>query len=312
MKISIVIPNYNGEKILGNNLPKVFASINNLKEETEIIITDDSSTDNSLKIIKDFIEDYKDSKTEIKLIENSKNLGFASNVNKGVGESTGDILVLLNTDVIPNENFLAPILPHFKDDAVFGVGCMDESIENRKTHLRGRGKGVWNKGFLMHSAAPTEGKDTLWIAGGSGVFRKSIWDKLGGLDTLYNPFYWEDIDLSYRARKFGYSTLFENKSIVRHEHEKGAIKSKFKSEEVKKIAYRNQLIFSWKNSDLTTFFIGVFWLPYHLLRAIASGDKALLLGFIEALRILPGIFQSRRNVRKLFKLSDKEVTHLVS
>ena len=97
---------------------------------------------------------------------------------------------------------------------------------------------------------------------------KSIWDELGGLDILYNPFYWEDIDLSYRARKSGYKTLFENKSVVRHEHEKGSIKNKYNPQDVKKIAYKNQFIFAWKNSDFSTLIYGHFWLPYHLLKAL--------------------------------------------
>ena len=46
-----------------------------------------------------------------------------------------------------------------------------------------------------------------------------MWLKLGGMDTLYSPFYWEDIDLSYRAWKSGYQILYDPNIIVEHHHE---------------------------------------------------------------------------------------------
>ena len=110
------------------------------------------------------------------------------------------LYILFNTDVYPDKDFLTPLLSHFKDEKVFAVGCMDKSIEGKDVVLRGRGIGVWKRGFLVHEKGEIEKSDTLWVSGGSGAFRKSIWDKLGGLNELYNPFYWEDIDLSYRAQ----------------------------------------------------------------------------------------------------------------
>lgn len=310
MKISIIIPNYNGEKILGENLPKVLDSLEDYSNDSEIIICDDASIDNSIDIINDFFEKNRHAKVKLKLITADKNKGFSSNVNSGVRNANGEILILLNTDVLPKKDFIKTLLSHFDDEKIFAVGCMDESIEDGEMILRGRGKGSWQRGFLVHSAADLDGFDTLWVSGGSGAFRKSIWDKLGGLDPNFNPFYWEDIDLSYRARKSGYKTIFEKRSIVRHDHGKGVIKSKFKPDNVKKIVYRNQFIFAWKNSDFTTLISHIFWLPYHLIRALLSSDLPLIKGFTLALRNLPRILIARNHARKLFIKSDKEVTTL--
>lgn len=312
MKISIVIPNYNGEKILKENLPKVLDSTHDYNQESEIIISDDASIDNSVSVINDFFEKNKISKTKFKLITSQKNKGFSSNVNKGVSESSGEIIVLLNTDVVPRKNFLEPLLKHFEDEELFAVGCMDESVEDGKVILRGRGKGKWERGFLVHSAAALDGSETLWVSGGSGAFRKSIWDKLGGLDPNFNPFYWEDIDLSYRAIKSGYETYFEKESIVRHEHESGIIKTKFNPNKIKKIVYRNQFIFTWKNADFATLISHIFWLPYHLIKAIINGDFPFILGLFFALRRLPRIIKNRRRVHKQFIMNDKNVTSICS
>ncbi|MEK7501891.1 MAG: glycosyltransferase family 2 protein [Patescibacteria group bacterium] len=307
MNISIVIPNYNGEELLRKNLPKLIEAVCNYKD-IEIIIVDDGSTDDSINIIQNSKFKVQNRNLKLRVIKNKTNLGFSSTVNKGAKEAKGDILVLLNTDVVPEKDFLKPLMEHFNDESVFAVGCMDKSIENGKTVLRGRGIGKWKKGFLVHKRGEINKTNTLWVGGGSGAFRKLIWDKLGGLNQIYNPFYWEDIDLSYRALKSGYKVLFEPKSIVYHEHEKGAIRKKFSPFKIKTIAYRNQFIFVWENAtDISLQFLHVFWLPYHFLKALIRLDAPFFIGFFKAFILLPKIIQSSFKAQKLFIKSDREV-----
>lgn len=314
MDISIVIPNYNGQNLLKKNLPKVIGELERYKGgKWEIIVVDDASTDASASVISNLKSPLGFSQgeqiTNLQFIKNEKNLGFSSTVNKGVKSAKGEILILLNTDVYPEENFLEPLLQHFEDIKVFAVGCLDKSIEGGKTVLRGRGLGDWKRGFLVHKKGEADKTNTLWVSGGSGAFRKSIWDKLGGLNELYNPFYWEDIDLSYRALKSGYKVLFEPKSVVVHEHEKGAIQSKYTPQKVKIIAYRNQFIFVWENAtDLSLQFSHCLWLPYHFIKAIIGRDSAFFAGFFRALILFPKIIQSSFKAQKLFVKKDKEVT----
>ena len=310
MTISIIIPNYNGEKLLRQNLPKVLASVRDYKGRVEIIIADDPSTDNSAKVITAFIHSIKEKHIVGKTIvnKNKNEAGFSKNVNRGVSIATGDILILLNTDVSPYKDFLAPLIAPFADPNVFAVGCMDESHEKGKTVLRGRGVGQWKRGLLMHRAGKLDKTTTLWASGGSSAFRKSIWNKLKGLDSLYNPFYWEDIDLSYRALKSGYKIVFEPKSIVVHEHEKGAIKNKFKNEQIQTIAYRNQFIFVWKNITDTQLLLSHFiWLPYHFITSLKSRDWRFFKGFVLAFFLLGKIREARMKTKKQFILSDKQV-----
>lgn len=245
-----------------------------------------------------------------KTIDNYKKeeSGFSKNVQRGVSLAIGDILILLNSDVRPHKNFLEPLLSHFSDERVFAVGCMDESIEEGKTVDRGRGVAYWERGFLHHKAGSLEKMNTFWVSGGSGAFRKKIWDKLGGLDVLFNPFYWEDIDLSYRALKSGYITIFEKRSIVVHEHEDGVIKSKFKSNYIQTIAYRNQFFFIWKNiTDGNLLFSHIVWLPYHFATALKRKDWAFFRGFFLALTQLNMLEHSRYRAKKYFIRKDSEI-----
>lgn len=310
MNISIVIPNYNGEDLLRKNLPKVFEAIDFYKGKKEVIVADDASVDDSISLLRD-MKGRMDSiypDINFRIVQNEKNLGFSSNVNLGVGNASGDILILLNTDVVTHKDFLRPLLSHFEDPYMFAVGCMDESIENDKKILRGRGIGFWRRGFLVHGRGEVDKANTLWVSCGSGAFRKTIWDKLGGLDTLYSPFYWEDIDISYRALKRGYKILFEPKSVVTHEHEKGAIKNSFTLSHVKAIAYRNQFIFVWKNiADFSMQFEHLFWLPYHIFSAVIRRDLAFFSGLFRAIAILPRVIAESFKAQILFKIKDREI-----
>jgi GT2 family glycosyltransferase len=311
MDISIIIPNYNGAEILPKNLPHIFQAIKAYKRgNVEIIIPNDPSTDNSKEIIAEFIKSLEGTGIVGKTVDNTRKeeSGFSKNVNRGVARATGDILILLNSDVRPHKDFLAPLLSHFSDENVFAVGCMDESIEEGKTVLRGRGIAYWARGFLHHQAGSLDKTSTFWVSGGSGAFSKKIWDKIGGLDVLYNPFYWEDIDLSYRAMKAGYRLIFERRSIVVHEHEEGTIKKKFKPKFIQKIVYRNQFFFIWKNiTDGNLLFSHIIWMPYHLTKALLRKEWAFFSGLLLAVVQLGHVQNSRYRAKKNFVRSDREV-----
>lgn len=316
MDISIIIPNFNGENLLKENLPKVFAAVKEYKSgKVEIIIGDDASTDNSISEIEIFFKKFKEKNIVGKLVRNSneKERGFSKNINRCMRGSSGEIIILLNSDVAPYENFLEPLLKPFSNKMVFAVGCMDESIENGEKVLRGRGIAKWEKGFLSHGAGELNKKNTLWVSGGSGAFRKTIWDKIGGLNELYNPFYWEDVDLSYRAQKEDYIVLFEKESKVIHKHNMGVIKTQIKSNYIQKIAYRNQFFFVWLNiTDTKLLLSHILWLPYHLLGAVKNRNKNFLKGFISALTNFPEILIYRQKLVSAFIRKDKEILSKLS
>ena len=235
-------------------------------------------------------------------------MGFASTVNRGVEEASGDLIVLLNTDVIPEAGFLKAALPYFNDPKVFAVGFMQKCDEAGKIIFRGRGVGKFSRGFLIHSRGEVDKDDTLWVSGGAGVFRKKIWQTLGGMNPLYNPFYWEDIDICYRALKAGYKLVFERNSFVSHNQNKGAIRSTYTNIEINKIAYRNQIIFVWLNITDALFLIEHFlYLPVHLARSIVKHDLPFLQGCFLSILKLREIFLYRNRYNKLIVKKDREI-----
>ncbi len=233
-KVSIVIPNYNGEELLEKNLPFVIrASRNENNKIIEIIIVDDGSKDDSVEFLKTNFP-------EVKVIKHKKNRGFSSTVNTGVRMSKGNLVVLLNTDVIPDENFLVATFEHFSNEKVFAVSFHEKGY--------GWARGFFSDGFINHGLGGEDEKasDTFWVNGGSGIFRRDFWMKLQGMDEkLFSPFYWEDVDLSYRAAKRGWQLIWEPEAKVLHEHE--ATMSKISQGYKRRIQERNQLILIWKN-----------------------------------------------------------------
>lgn len=301
MKVSVVIPNFNGGKLLKKNLSKVLSAVGN----AEVIVVDDASTDDSKLVLKTQFP-------QVKVIARRKNEGFASAVNDGVKNSSGDLILLLNSDVFPQKDFLKYLIPHFQNPQVFAVGCLQKSSEADRATIHGRGIGKFEKGFLMHRKGVINKSNTLWVFGGAGMFRKEIWEKLGGMDTIYNPFYWEDIDLSYRALKAGFKLVFESKSVVIHHQEKGAIRNLYTPQQIKTIAYRNQILFVWLNITSYSLLLNHFlYLPYHLLKTVLSGNsdfiKAFLLAFFRISKVLSG---RSRNKKKAFITDEKILSDL--
>ncbi len=293
--VSVVIPNWNGVYLMEKHLRRTIDASNG----AEIIVCDDASSDGSVEYIKKNFPD-------VIVVANKKQGGFAVNVNSGVKHATGDIVVLLNTDVEPEKGYLEPLLEHFKEGDVFAVGCLEKSLEHGKTVLRGRGTAKWNKGYYIHERGEVDKTDTAWVSGGSGAFRRTMWNMLGGMDALFSPFYWEDIDLSYRARKAGWKIVFEPKSVVGHYHESGVIKSKYTSRDVLRISYRNQFTFIWKNlSDFSIFASHMFWTPIRLLQALLRGDLAFIQGYMSAILRYPLIVIKRQTQSKLWNMSDR-------
>lgn len=290
MKVSIVIPNYNGEKLLEKNFPKVIEAWKNPANHiSEVVIVDDGSIDNSVKLVSKMFP-------EVKLIKHKTNRGFSCSVNTGVRAAKGDLILLLNTDVLPEKDFLVPVLTHFKDPKVFSVSLHEKGY--------GYAKGYFGDGYIQ-LAMGEETKTvhpSFYVSGGSGVFRRKTWVELGGMDEkLLSPFYWEDIDMCYRAAKRGYLNLWEPKGKVLHNHESTI--SKFPKSYVQRVRERNQLLMLWKNIHSSAL------MRKHILGVLTRLAKhpGYIRVIVMALFRLPLAMKSRRKEMKAAVVSDEVI-----
>lgn len=288
-KVSVVIPSWNSEQQLKQNLPFVFKAAEKVK--AEIIVVDDASTfDNSAGYLRSLGK-------KIRFFENKKNGGFSFTVNRGVSLAKGDIVILLNTDVRPSEDCFSNCLTQFIDSSVFAV-----TFNSGEAWAGGR----WQNGLLQHAKVEPN-KDnlkqvnpSLWASGGQAAFDRHKWLALGGMDLLYKPFYWEDVDLGYRAWKRGWKILWDPNSKCVHDHHKSVIASNFTPEFVKATAQRNQFLFVWKNIHDPQM------MRSHLLQ-IPRFLKNYPAPFLRAILLLPRALKNRNLEKTLSTTTDKQV-----
>ena len=283
MKTSIVIPNWKGKNLLEKNLPAVLAT-----QPDELIVVDDASPDDSVSFLE---KNYP----QIKIVKHKKNLGFAQAVNSGVAAAKGEIVALLNLDVVPEKEALRAILPNFEDKEVFAVSFNEPQFSWARI--------FWKQGFVGHESGQKTDKTHIsaWASGGSAAFRKSVWFDLGGFDPLFHPFYWEDIDLSYRAWKRGFQILWEPKAMVHHKHE-AIIGKNFSKNYIDFVSRRNQLLFIWKNiTDWQMILEHKFFLAPKMINP--RYWKVFLAAKMKMPKILAGRIKEYRQER----VSDKEI-----
>lgn len=291
--VSIVIPTYNGRPLLEKNLPTVLAA---MREGDELIIVDDASTDQTLAWLQEAYQVKSEESNiagtigygaegngkKIKVLINQSNQRFASSCNRGAKTATKDILILLNNDVSPTPEFIEPLTIHFQEPLVFAVGCK-ELATNESDKEYGRSEARYQRGFFVHKRAEDQSKtETAWVVGGSGAFRRTMWELLGGFDVSFKPAYGEDIDLSLRAKKRGWQVLFEPKSIVYHNHESTNV-SVFSKYQIDVMSFKNAFLIMWRDAPMLEKIKHIFWLPYHLVFTTLRSRGAFLYGFFQAL-----------------------------
>lgn len=196
----------------------------------------------------------------IKLLVNHHNQRFGESSNRGFKAAQFELVFLINNDVAPYPDCLNHLVPHFDNPKVFAVGCLEH--ETHLGELGGRNKLWFERGMFLHSRYKDMSPgNTAWASGGSAMFRRSTFLKIGGFDKLYYPAYWEDIDLSFQARQQGYLVLFEPKAQVDHNHET-TNRSVFGEQKIQAMSWRNAKKFTWKNGNLWQKLSFLLWQPY--------------------------------------------------
>ena len=265
--LSVIIPVYKNTPLFLKNLAHNLKFLKNV----EIIVVNDDPQTNITKGV------HKLDK-HIKVIHNSQNLGFGASMNQGSALAKGDYLLFLNSDVRLIDDSYQKAVKEFADPKLFALS-FQQLEKNDELSLPNQGQ--FEGGLFQHSTKTDAGvTPTLWAEGGSCLLSRQVFNELGGFDPLYSPFYWEDIDLGYRAWKMGYKILFYPPVVVRHEHST-TINKYFSKDAVEQINYRNQFLFVWKNMRGGNLLKHCLYLPLLLLRQ--RKNPLFFAGFVAAL-----------------------------
>lgn len=210
IELSIIIVTFNSEKYIRNCIDSIVKYC--LDINYEIVIVDNNSIDNTVKIIE---EGFK----EIQLIESINNLGFAGGNNLGAKYCRGEYFLLLNHDTILLENIFV-ILNIFKknmDIGALGIKMLNEemnyvcSVGNfPKPHqlLKLSLFSIKSKEFINGNfEEPNKIRIVDWVSGAFLLTKKEYWNEVGGLDEKYFM-YVEDVDFCKKLSLIGKSTVF--------------------------------------------------------------------------------------------------------
>lgn len=239
IKVSVIIPNYNGKNYLKACIDSVRAQEG---VSFEMIIIDNASQDSTYN----WISSYPD----VIFKRLNQNYGFSKAVNEGIHLAQGDYVLLLNNDTVLEKDFLREIVKTIEEDEkIFGVSSKMIAYQNRAimddagdeytllgwTLKRGDGKKV------EHYEKPCK---VFSACAGAALYRREVFKKIGEFDEQFFA-YMEDVDISYRARIYGYYNVYCPKAKVYHI---GSATSGSKYNEFKvKLAARNNIYVPYKN-----------------------------------------------------------------
>ena len=311
---SIITVSWNGKHFLEQLLPSVRAELDLCRGDHEMIVVDNGSTDGTVAWL-------RTQHPWVKVVELPENRYFVRGNQAGVAAATRDVLVFLNNDMIVKPGFLKPLLEGLRDPDVFAttseVFFRDTTKRRQET---GRTRGTIENGWLkLAHAEPSDDEreldyvPTLWAGGGSCAVDRRMFHELGGFDTLYDPFYMEDMGLSYQAWKRGYRVLFTSKSAVVHEH-RGTSRKAFGDRYVDNTIRRNQHLFLWRSVTDARMTASILLLqPVSML---VRGDRALeamageawfeLKAMLRAVPRIPEALWKRCASRRHYVRSDAE------
>jgi len=264
--ITILIPSFNGLELLQKHLPSILKQVN---PADEILIVDDASDDGTAGYIAAVANN---SHCSIHLLQMGVTVRFAEAVNNGFLTAKHDFVFLCNNDVSLLPDCLNILRSHVHNKNLFAVGCLeyDTTTSGSKS---GKNKLWFSRGIFSHNKADSfSAGETAWVSGGSGLFNKEKWRQLHGFDTQFAPAYWEDVDISFRARKHGWSVLFDPKAQVLHQHET-THNTVFTTEKMQKMSWEHSLYFAWKHASFWQRIQFLFWQPYWLLRLRRWGNE---------------------------------------
>lgn len=335
--VSIVIPSWNGQELLQEFLTSVISKATDYSRESaspvEILVVDDGSTDSTADWLKsqgfseiaansDVVESVASTsdhnRPALRFVSNPKNLGFPAGCNRGIRFAQHPLVLLLNNDVELLPEAINALASNFSDPETFAVHCRVFDKDNGSEI--GTGKICsFAKGFLrVHRSysARTDrpggqrvGYISAFAGGGASMLDRDKVLELGGFEELLSPFYWEDVELSYRAWKRGYRVLYEPRALARHRV--SSTISRLDRARVRRIQQRNRIIYHWINlHDKRLFASHLFWVLFLAVTAPIRLQPGFLISIGQALSKLKAIRVRRATERQASERTDREIFKL--
>ena len=246
-KVAIVILNWNGKHFLQQFLPSVLST--NYHAFT-VYVADNGSTDDSVNFLKEHFQ-------EVKIIVMEKNSGFTGGYNESLKSVDEELVVLLNSDIEVDPNWIQPAVELFmKDEKIAAVQPKILDYQSRDQFEYAGAAGGWidrygypfSRGRIFDSIEKDhhqydQENEIFWASGAAMIIRKKLFFDVGGFDPFFFA-HQEEIDLCWRLQLAGYKIMSCPSSVVYHV---GGGTLKKENPQKTYLNFRNNLIMLFKN-----------------------------------------------------------------
>jgi len=221
-RLSAVVVTHESRGAIEQTLP---ALARELREDDELIVVDNASADGTPEAVEELAPGAK-------LVGTGANLGFAAGCNAGAAAASGDLLLLLNPDAVPQPGFREAIERPLADGRDWAAWMGLVTADGGRT-INTRGgvihfTGIAWAGGAGEPLADAEPEEVGYASGACLVIPLTSWGEAGGLPAEFF-LYHEDVDLSLRLRLAGGRVGIEPAARVDHDYDfaKGAAKWRY-------------------------------------------------------------------------------------
>ena len=212
-KVTIVILTFNSSSFI----PNLLKSIKDFAPESEILVVDNASSDDTLNQLKKF-------GNSVKIIETGSNLGFSKGINYGAKNAKGEYLLFINPDALVKNGKLTDMISVFEENEKIGIlGGKMIGQDGVSEKSAGRFFGLIQIFLLVLGLdeifgvrfSPEKLSKVDFVSGGFMMVRSNLFKKLNGFDENFFM-YIEDMDICYRAKNAGFDTYFTPVVSISH------------------------------------------------------------------------------------------------
>jgi GT2 family glycosyltransferase len=209
--VAVVIVNFDGERLLRDCLAALRAQT---LAPVEVLVADNGSRDGSLALL-------RSEHPGVEVLELGHNFGFAGGANRGVAATSAPWVCVLNSDATPEPDWLATLTAAPRDRRTWALGSVLVSAATGR--IESAGDQYAPEGYAYKllrdrplSELPDEPYRVFAAPGAAPVFRRDVFDRLGGYEERFFLYY-EDVDLAFRAVLAGYHALLVPGARVVHQ-----------------------------------------------------------------------------------------------
>lgn len=272
--VSVIVPLYNGQKHL---LELIQSLKNQTYNKIEVIIVDNNSVDDSVKLLKSLSEKI----IPLNIFLNKENEGYCGGCNEGIKHAKGEYLLFLSQDRIMSNDWIETTIAKMNQDEK--IGCVIGKVIRDRASSPEYGHSYDVYGAVLINGIPDESK--LFFGGGTVLIRKKIIELVGGFDPEFF-IYQEDVDICWRIRLAGYDIKMEKNAVCNNKG--GGISDTFYNNKKYNISFDSELI----NMPLYKFYYSQKNRIRTLLKNYSAVNVLKRLPVVIIIILLRGIFMS--------------------